>query len=236
MRSTMIGLLPLIVAAAVMPMGVVMTLFWLRDRCGLPRAAGFAAGRVFLQLCQGVLFGYALKAADDAAGPRGADRIASLLLLMVGVMWLVTLVVTCFRQPRASQPPRWLVALRKVSALTAFGIGAVVVGTSMRQWFFILSAIAVIDNAPLNPTHIVLVYLYFVLAAQSLILAPVVATAFAPVRATRLLVAGQGWMERHKRGLTIAVSLVFGVWFCWQGIAGLLESDHGPVAAVAAAA
>ena len=32
----------------------------------------------------------------------------------------------------------------------------------------------------------------------------------------------QGWLERNDRMIVIAVSLIFGVWFLWKGIAGLI--------------
>jgi hypothetical protein len=212
-----------------------MTLFWLRDRCGLSRAAGFAAGRVSVQLCQGLVFGYALRMAEEAAGERRANRLESTLLLIVGVLWLVTVVATYFRKPRSEGPPRWMSAMRTVSPLTAFGIGGLMVGASIRQWVFTLSAIALIEKATLDWPRIAFAYLFFVVAAHTLILAPVVAAAVAPVSATRLLVAGHDWLERNKRGVTIAVSLVFGIWFCWQGISGLVGQDRGSFDKVAAA-
>ncbi|HEY2588436.1 MAG TPA: GAP family protein [Tepidisphaeraceae bacterium] len=222
MGATMVGLLPLIIAAAVLPTGIVMTLFWLRDRCGLTKAATFAAGRLFAQLIQVVLVGYGLKEVDDAAGARGADHVAPWVLLMVGVLWLAAALVTSLRKPRpavtVAAPARWVMASSRVSAPAAFGIGALMVGFSMKQWFVTTCAIALIDNARLRQSQAMLAYLYFAVAAQSLILAPVIFTAVAPVRTPRLLTAAQEWMQRNKRGITIGVSLMFGVWFIYQGI------------------
>ena len=119
----------------------------------------------------------------------------------------------------AAAPARWVVALRRVSAPAAFGIGAFMVAFSMKQWFVTACAVAMIGKAQLRLTEVVLAYVYFAVAAQSLILTPVILTAVAPVRAPRLLTAAQGWIERNKRGITIAGSIVFGVWFICQGIA-----------------
>ena len=222
MGKTLVGLLPLILAAAVLPMGIVMTLVWLRDRGGLVKAAAFAAGRLFVQLLQGVLIGFALKEADDAAGARSAGRVPSGVLLIAGVLCLLAALVASLRKRRpaaeSTAPPRWVTVLRRVSAPTAFGIGASMVGFSMSQWFVTIGALAIIDKAQLRPSQFALAYLYFSVAAQSLILTPVVITAIAPARTSRLLTAFHGWMERNKRGITIAVSLVFGVWFICQGI------------------
>ena len=223
MGKILVGLLPLIIAAAVLPTGIIVTLFWLREARGLVRAAAFASGRLFVQLLQGVLIGYALKEADNAAGPWGPEHIPSGLLVIVGVLFLSAALLTSLRKPRpagpAAVPARWATVLSRVSAPTAFGIGASMVGFSMRQWFVTTGAVALIDKAELPTSQFVLAYLYFAVAAQSLILAPVILTAIAPARAARLLTAVHGWMDRNKRGITIAVTLVFGVWLIFLGIA-----------------
>ena len=68
---------------------------------------------------------------------------------------------------------------------------------------------------------VALVYLIFVLAAQSLVLAPVVVALVAPAQSARLLDTALAWLERNNRVITIAVSLIFGVWFVWKGVTGL---------------
>jgi hypothetical protein len=222
MGKTMFGLLPLIIAAAVLPTGIIMTLFWLRETRGLIRAAAYASGRLFVQLLQGVLIGYALKEADNAAGPWGTDHIPSGLLVIVGVLFLSAALFTSLRKPHPAAPDarqaRWATVLSRVSAPTAFGIGASMVGFSMRQWFVTTGAVAAINKAQLPLPHVVLAYLYFAVAAQSLILAPVIIKAVAPARTARLLTAAHRWMDRNKRGVTIAVTLVFGVWLIGLGV------------------
>jgi ABC-type nickel/cobalt efflux system permease component RcnA len=59
-------------------------------------------------------------------------------------------------------------------------------------------------------------------AAQSLVLAPILVSAVAPARSTKLLDAMQDWLERNSRVIVTAVLLIFGVWLLWKGIAGLI--------------
>ena len=92
------------------------------------------------------------------------------------------------------------------------------VGFSMRQWFVTTGAVAAIGKAQLPPSHVVIAYLYFAIAAQTLILTPVIITAVAPARTSRLLTSTHKWMDRNKRVITIAVTLVFGVWLIFLGI------------------
>jgi hypothetical protein len=93
---------------------------------------------------------------------------------------------------------------------------------SIKQLVFTLSAIAVIEQGELSHAGNVLAYLLFVVAAQSLVLAPILVSAVAPTRAARMLDAMQGWLERNSRVIVITVLLIFGVWLLWKGINGLI--------------
>jgi hypothetical protein len=68
----------------------------------------------------------------------------------------------------------------------------------------------------------VLAYLFFVVAAHSLVLAPIAAAAVAPARSAAMLGAMRGWLERNNRVITLTVSSIFGAWFVWKGITKLL--------------
>ena len=115
-----------------------------------------------------------------------------------------------------------MAVLGGLSVLKAFGMGALLMALAIKQWVFTLSAIAVIEQAQLSQTGNVLAYLFFVVAAHSLVLAPILVSAVAPAQAAKLLDAMQGWLERNSRVIVTAVSLIFGVWLLWKGIAGLI--------------
>ena len=61
-------------------------------------------------------------------------------------------------------------------------------------------------------TNIVL-FPFCVLAAQFLVLAPLVVYALAPTQSAKTLDAAQGWLEHHNRAIVFAISLIFGVCF-----------------------
>lgn len=223
MDSVLANLLPLIVGAAVLPIWIIMALFLLRGEGGVLKATAFAAGAMAVRLLQGVIFGFVFAAADEASGDSATGFIAPTLLLVVGLVMLIT----AFRKWRKEEdpdapPPRWMETLGGLSALKAFGMGALLMALAIKQWVFTLSAIAVIEEMQLAQAGSVLAYLFFVLAAQSLVLAPIIVYALAPRHGARLLDAAQGWLERNNRVIVITVSLVFGLWFSWKGISGLL--------------
>ena len=212
MERLLVDLLPLIIGAAVLPVWIIMALFLLRSDGGLLKATAFALGAMTVRLLQGILFGYVFGAADEANGDSGTSLIASTLLLVVGILLLISAVKTWRKEEDPdAPPPKWMATLSGLSALKAFGMGALLMALVVKQWVFTLSAIAVIEQAELSQMGNVLAYLFFVLAAQSLVLAPIIVCAVAPTQSAKGLDAMQGWLERNNRMIVIAVSLIFGV-------------------------
>jgi hypothetical protein len=215
-------LLPLIVAAAVLPVWIIMTLLLLRGAGGVAKASAFVAGAVGVRLLQGALFGLVL-GSDDAAGDDNSGVIAATLLLVVGILMLIAAYLKWRKEEDPdAPPPKWMGALAGLSTRKAFGMGALLMAVAVKQWVFTLSALAVIDAGQVSQVEGVLLFLLFVLAAQSLIAAPIIVCALAPAQSARLLDGMQGFLERYNRPITIGVSLVFGLWFVWKGVSGLL--------------
>ena len=181
MDAVIVYLLPLIVGAALLPTWIILALFLLRGEGGVRKALAFAAGAMTVRLVQGVLFGYVFGTAADAYGESGSNLITSTLLLVVGIVMLITAVMKWRKEEDPdAPPPKWMAILGGLSALQAFGVGALLMALDVKQWVFTLSAIAVIEQAQLSHTGNVLTYLFFVVAAQSLVLAPILVSAVAP--------------------------------------------------------
>jgi len=223
MGAVIVYLLPLIVGAALLPTWIILALFLLRGEGGVRKALAFAAGAMMVRLVQGVLFGYVFGTAADTYGESGSNLITSTLLLVVGIVMLITALMKWRKEEDPdAPPPKWLAILGGLSALQAFGIGALLMALDVKQWVLTLSAIAVIEQAQLSHTGNVLTYLLFVVAAQSLVLAPILVSAVTPTHAARMLDAMQGWLERNSRVIVITVLLIFGVLLLWKGINGLI--------------
>ena len=223
MGTVIVSLLPLIIGAALLPGWIIMALFLLRGKGGVLKGAAFAAGAMTVRLVQGVLFGFVFGTAADASGESGANLITSTLLLVLGILMLIGAVKKWRKEEDPdAPPPKWMETLGGSSAIQAFGIGALLMALAIKQWVFTLSAIAVIEQGELSQAGNLLAYLFFVLAAQSLVLAPIIVSAMAPTLSAKMLDATQGWLERNNRVIVIATSSIFGAWFLWKGIAGLI--------------
>jgi hypothetical protein len=219
------SLLPLIIGASLgCPAWIIVTLILLRGKHGVAKATSFAAGVITVRTLQFVLFGRLFGAIASACGKDVFDLIPSTLLLLAGLVLVITGVRTWWRKEEDSDapPPKWMTALGDVSALTAFGMAVVLMSVGIKQWVFTLSAIAVIDDAYLSKLETTLAYLFFILTAQSLMLAPIISSAVAPAYSAKMVEIVLRWLERKNRIITIVVSLAFGAWFLAKGMNALV--------------
>jgi hypothetical protein len=222
MSGALVSLLPVIAGAAVVPIWSIIVLFLLQCEDGLLKAVAFAAGGIGVRLVQGIFFGYIFGASKEASSQSGSALIVSTLLLVVGILMLIT----AFKQWRKEDdpdapPPKWMATISGLSAVKALGMGALLVAIAAKQWVFTLSAIGIIGQAQMGQAASIAAFLVYVLAAQALVLAPIIVYAAAPARSAKLLGAAQGWLGRHNRAIMIAVSLIFGLLFLVKGITGL---------------
>ena len=227
MTGLLLNLLPLVVGAAVGgPMWIIMALLLLRSDHGVYKAAAFAAGAITVRLLQFVLFSHIFDEVLESGGELEMGLMSAILLLLAGIVLLITAVKTWFKETDPDAPPsKWMAALSRISAPTAFGMAAVMMSLGFKQWVFTLSAIAVIDEAKMGIIGSLLIYLLFIAGAQSLMLTPIIASALAPAQSSKIVEAMLGWLERNSRTITIVVSLIFAVWFLSKSSSELL--GHG---------
>ena len=206
-----------------MPFYPIVVLVLLQGQGGLVKAPAFVAGNIVVRLAQGVLFGLIFGVALAANSEDGQRLGVSTLLLIVGILLLITSVKKWQKEEDPdAPPPQWMTAISDLSAAKAVGAGTLFVTIAIKQWVFTLSAIGVISEAGLGKASNIGLYLVYVLATQTLVLTPILVCAVAPQQAARPLKAAQSWLERRNRVIVIAASLVFGVWFIYKGVSGLI--------------
>jgi Sap, sulfolipid-1-addressing protein len=211
------------VGATAVPFYPIVVLVLLQGQGGLSKALAFVAGNIVMRLAQGVLFGLVLGTAMGAASEDGQRLGVSTLLLIIGILLLITAVKKWQKAEDPDEPPpQWMTAIGDLSAVKAVGAGALFVTIAVKQWVFTLSAIGVISEAGVGEAANIGLYLFYVLATQTLVLTPTLVYAVAPQQAARPLEAAQTWLERRNRVIVITVSLTFGVWFLYKGVSGLI--------------
>lgn len=222
MGDVIIAMLPMMISAALVPAPVVVVLLLLRGPGGLATAAAFVGGITIVRLAQGVLVGVVFAEALAARGSEEPGRIAATLLLVLGiVLWTTAIRALLKAEDPDEPPPAWLGRLSGASPLVAFGIGTALIVIAAKQWVFTLGALGVIGDGSLAARDAIIAYLIFVLGTEILLLLSLVAYAAGGARAEAALESVGMWLERNTRLIKIAISVIFGSYFLWKGVAGL---------------
>lgn len=223
MSDAIVELLPVLVGAVVVPIYPMIALILLQSENGLKKAIALVAGGVSLRLLQGILFGFVFGRVAEEYPEAGPDILVSTLLLVIGLMLLIK-AYTAWRKEEDTETniPQWMSAVTGVSATRAAAIGALYVLVSPKHWVFTQAAIGIIIEAALGMGTAIALYLLFVVGTQVLVLAPILMVAIAPQQAAKPLQAAHDWLARHNQTILLVVSLIFGVWFTYKGINGLL--------------
>jgi hypothetical protein len=191
---------------------------------GLTKATAFVLGMTLTRLAQGVIFGALLTSSPAAEADNGGNSpFVSTLLLLVGILLLVAAVRKWRKEEDPDEPPpKWMQSIEQTGPLKALGIGALLVAIGPKLWVFTLSALGIISAAGLGLAGAVAAFVGYIILAQSLLIAAILAYAVAPQAAGSILGRATGWLTTYNRPISIAVALIFGVYFAWNGAMGLL--------------
>jgi len=225
--STIVSLVPLIIGSAVVPVQIIIDILLLKSpKQGLLKASAYVGGMTSMRLLQGLIFGLILTggASATAEDSSGKGSVVSTLLLVLGIFFLIT----AYKQWRKDDdpdapPPKWLAMVDGMTPLKAFGVGFGLMLIGAKFWVFTLTALAVIGEAALGQPSSTIVYLLFILLAESLLLIPILVRLVLPGQSKAFLDGVSDWLTRHNRVIVIGVSLVFGLLFLYQGASGLLQ-------------
>jgi len=227
MGSVIVSLVPLIIGSAVVPVQIIIDILLLKNpKQGLLKASAYVGGMTSMRLLQGLIFGLILTGGGGTAteDESGKGLVVSTLLMVLGIL----LLITAYKQWRKDDdpdapPPKWLIMVDSLTPLKAFGIGFGLLLIGAKFWVFTLGAIGRIGEAQLGQPSSTVAYLIFVLLAESLLLLPILIRVVIPAQSKSLLGATSAWLTRYNRPIVIAVSLVFGLLFLYQGASGLLS-------------
>ena len=224
MVNVIVAFIPLIIGARpVVPIWIILVLLLLRGQGGLVKAVAFVSGIIAVRLLQGIVFGFILQPASDAPAESGSSPVVSTLLLVIGIlMWITAIKQWTKDVDPDAPPPKWMAMFNTISAPKAFGLGALFVAIAAKQWVFTLGAIGVIADARLGSPLNIIAFLIYVICASLLMLIPIAVYAVSPAKSAKTLEAAGKWLEAHNRVIVIVISVIFGTFFLFKGISGLL--------------
>jgi hypothetical protein len=219
MNNLWATLVPLIVGSALVPVQLLITILLIaRSRA---TALAWVAGMTVVRLAQGVLFGVVLASNEVPADSAGPGPVASTLLLVAGLLFLLTALkhLVGDEDPDAP-PPRWMSTIDGLSPAKAFlfGVGVMMIGAKF--WVFTLSAIAAIADADLGRPDATIAFVVFAALTVSSHLALIGTAYLAPRRADTVLGRLSDWLTSHNRELMVGIGAVFGTWFVVKALDG----------------
>ncbi len=216
------SLTPFIIAAALMPIELVITLALLGTPGRVRTATAAVAGTVTVRLLQGLVFGAILHWGRRDDTPGGHGWLVSSVILVVAVVLLVTAIRELLGGGDPDDPPpKWMAALSTMKPGKAFLLGGATVLISVKMWVFTFAAMSAIGDAGMARSTNFATYTAFVLLGVSTHLAIIAAAAFFPERSAAFLDGSLRWLQDHNRVIMIALGLVFGSWFLYKGLHGL---------------
>ena len=222
MSNLWVDLLPIVVAAAVVPGLMVLVILILQGKHGVAAGLAFVGGAVGMRLAQGVLFGLLFRQ-ETQATQEEAPALQSMLLLVLAILLIVSGVRLWLKdEDDDAPPPKWMASIGQVTPGRSGLIGMAAMAISAKQWVFTISAVQSIAYADLGATTASIIFVVFVLIATLPLLTPVLYSLLSPARAATVLQQWRGWLDANFHTVKIVVSLLFGLLFLWKGLSGLL--------------
>jgi hypothetical protein len=130
-------------------------------------------------------------------------------LILFGVLrWLT--------RHRATESPKWLNGLSKVTPAAAAGIGFVL--PLLNPKFLVANAAAGLVIGTSETASVVLWLVLYTVLAGSTVLVPILAYVAAPDRLDPALAKVKLWLDRHHAPLTAMILVAIGVVLLYQGI------------------
>ncbi len=221
MGSLWATLAPFAIAAALMPVEMVITLALLGTPGRVRTAGASVVGTVVVRLLQGLVFGTILHWGQRDTN-EGDRWVVSSIVLVVAVVLLVTAIRELLGGSDPDDPPpKWMTALSSMTPAKAFLLGGATALISVKMWVFTLAAISAIGHADLARSANAANYIAFVLLCVSTSLAIIAAAAVFPHRSAAFLDATLRWLQNNNRVIMIVLGLGFGGWFLYKGLHGL---------------
>ena len=224
MTDMWVDLLPVLFALLISPARTIALILLLHTPRHATTAAGYVVGMISAMMAQGIVFaaGFSLigLTADERAGDLAV--VVGVLFVVAGIIMFVGAARFFFRaHDDDSPPPPWFDKLEQATPKQAVTTGFGWLMVSPKQWVFVLTAVAVIYAADLEPASGLINYFVFTLLVQGAYVVIIAAYLLMPDRSEALLDALFGWLKRNLRVVVITLFSGFGLMFLVKGLSAL---------------
>ena len=225
MSELWIALLPILLAMLISPARTIAVILLLHTPKQALTAFTFVCGLVSAMMVQGILFGLLFSFVGLTMDERGAEltAIVSVLFILVGIIMLTGAAKFVFKEEDDDKaPPTWLEKIEYLSPRNAFSTGFGWILVSPKQWAFVLTAVAVIFTANLEPIASLVNFLIFSVLIQVFYFFIIGLHLLIPERSGAILDSLFIWIKNNFRPAVIVIFTGFGLFFLFKGISGLV--------------
>lgn len=225
MGEVLVSLAPFYLASMLTPLTIIVVVLLLKEpQRGLARALALLGGMTTMRLLQGLVFGLTFNRYESThQTPQEQSALLLGIFTFAGILLLVSAARKFFKaEDLDAPPPKWLSGLEKVTPGRLYLIGLGLLLINMKMWVFTLGALGVIAEKEVGQPASTWVYLIYIVLAQALLLAPILIRVLLPRRSVAIMGGLGRWLEQNESTLTMAVKLIFGLFFLYKGLSGLL--------------
>ncbi|HEX4244501.1 MAG TPA: GAP family protein [Acidimicrobiales bacterium] len=155
---------------------------------------------------------------NDPPRPESAPTTAALAVkLAVGILLVMVGVRRRRRMGQPRKPPTWMKKLDHLSLWTVAGLSFFV-----QPWMLVVAGATTIVNAKLASGWDYLTLVYFCLLSTASLLTMELYATFAPEAAQRRLDALRTWIDTHRDGVIVVLSLLVGLWLMGKSLSQLV--------------
>jgi len=215
-----------LIAMMISPARTLAVIILLHTPRSTTTALGYVVGMISAMMVQGAALGTIM----SAIGLASADR-SSELSVFVGALFVVGSVILFAGAFKILTVPKSgggslasaLERLEHVGPSGAYKIGFGWIFASPKQWVFVLTAVAVIFEAQLQPLGSLANFALFTILVQLTYLLIIGAYSIARDRANRVLDGTFGWLKTNLRPAAITLFVGFGLVFLLKGVSILIR-------------
>jgi threonine/homoserine/homoserine lactone efflux protein len=226
MTDLWLALLPILLAMLISPARTIAVILLLHTPKQALTAFTYVCGLVSSMMVQGIILGFLFSFVGLTMDEREAEltTLVSVLFILVGIIMLTGAAKFIFQDEEDDKPPpAWLEKIEQLSPREAFTTGFGWIMVSPKQWAFVLTAVAVIFTANLEPIVSLVNFFIFSVLIQLTYFLIIGIYLLMPKRSGAILDSLFNWIKNNFRPVVIVIFTGFGIFFLIKGITGLMS-------------
>jgi hypothetical protein len=220
MTGIVSDILPFVLAGAFLPTWTLMTIALLETDRPVKNSVAFVGGNAAFRLGLGLAVLYILGEAPVFEVAEPAETPTSVYVFILAGLAFLALALSEF--VRRNKPAGAGVALldrfERLSPITSFAAGVLVVAAPGVQWVYFLGGMDVIIGAEVGVAGALLALLLFVASLQVMLGVPIAIYLAFPKSARARLDALDVWIRRNSRRTSAVILALLGVYLVWRGV------------------